>query len=1157
MPNLYRTVRNRDNTSRQGQLFTVSQWLCLLLLCQCNLILFGTAQAQSVLQSGTWYKIGVLGTGVYQLDYNTITALDPSFRTADPRRFRLYGNGGAPLPQPNATARPVDLLENAIQVTGEEDGRFDTGDVLRFYAQGPQTVTRSSATGRFQHQLNPYSDTTFYFLTLGPAPGRRIATRQPGSAAGLPAISMFDHYAYYERDTTNLINSGREWVGDYYGTYPQQFAPFQLPGRIAGAPTYVTLSAVGVSLSPSSFVASYDNTVLASTTFDAISGYRFAPRGSARTVTGQAILPTTPDELRLTLTYDRQGGSGAVAYMNYVAVQTRREIRQYDVPTLVWGGRGSYMARQATSDLLIWDVSNPITPTQQAYALNGAQATWTAADSAAFYLHTLRNVGTPAAIYPIANQNLRAEPTPNLLIVTPAAWRDQAERLAQFRRTNDKLTVLVATTAQVYNEFSSGQPDVSAIRDAARFFTMKQPGTLRYLLLMGDASFDYRGKTKSLTASQTVNLISTYESRESLDPVRSFSSDDYFGFLKNEDGEWPETYDDNTRLDIGVGRLAVKTPAEARNVVDKLIRYASDNRLLGDWRTKLLLVADDGDANIHQNDEDQLAALVEARHPEFRPERLFLDAFKQDTITLAGQPTGLVTERAPLVNKAINRAIDEGQLLINYAGHGGETGWAQEQILTVQDILSWKNNRMPLFVTATCEFGRYDDPNVVSGAELAQLDRAGGAIGLLTTTRPVFANTNYLLNEAFYKAIFLAVEGGLPRLGDVMRDTKNNSISGVQNRNFTLLGDPSMRLAYPQQTITFTQLNTRPLNPSRVDTLQAGQRITLAGEVRPQSSTLAAGDFTGTVRVLVYDKPLTLKTRGTESSPFTYKAYQSVLFSGQAQVQQGRFQVSFTVPATVSSAVGFGRVYAYAVRADSLSDAVGGYQNLLISNKSGTLPADTRPPSLTLTLAGSGSEIERPSATGPTVTIQLRVADETGINLTQTTASQGPTLQLDATAPMRITDYYTGSADGRSGEFMFPLRDMAPGNYVVRARVFDLNNNLAEATLAFVVTEQPAMTIRRLVGAPNPIREQSEWQLTHNRPGQPLSWTWRLLSMSGKRFVEQHGECYDCSETITIGAYNRLIAPLAAGIYSLQVDLTNPETGEKARASSRLLFTDN
>ena len=1128
-----------------------------LILC---LLIRSLASGQSVLSTGTWYKIGVLGTGVYQLDQATLTKLDPAFATADPRRFRLYGNGGTPLPQPNATPRPTDLTENAVLVTGEADGRFDPGDALRFYAQGPQTISRDPATGLLRHDINPFSDTTFYFLTISTGNGRRMATRPVLPPANLPARTTFDDYVFYERDTAKVfgVNSGREWLGDYFGTFPQQFVPFLLPGRVANVPVRLTLSAVGASQRASAFFVSYENTVLVKATFDSLNPYRFAIKGSARTVSGLATLPATPDELRLTLTYDRQAGSGAVAYLNYVALQTRREIRQYAAPTLVRGGRGQYTARQATDQLLIWEVSQPAAPQLQPYTLAAGQATWATPDTAAFYLHTTRMLGMPAAMYRIPNQNLRAEPTPNLLIITSEAWRFEADRLAQFRRTNDKLTVLVATTQQVYNEFSSGQTDPTAIRDAARFFAQKQPpdptgtgpGTLRYLLLMGDATFDYRNKQKLLTPAQMANLVPTYESRESLDPVRSFSSDDYFGFLKDQDGEWPETFADDTRLDIGVGRLAVKTPAEARNVVDKLIRYGSDKRLLGDWQTKILLVADDGDGNIHANDEDQLATLVEARHPEFRPERLFLDAVRQDTIVLPGQPAGAVTERAPLMNNAINRAVAEGRLIINYAGHGGETGWAQEQILTVPDILSWTNARMPLFVTATCEFGRYDDPNVVSGAELAQLDRQGGAIGLLTTTRPVFANTNYLLNEAFYKAIFQAVEGKLPRLGDVMRETKNNSLSGVLNRNFTLLGDPAMRLAYPRQTVAFTRLNDRPLLPARTDTLRAAQRVTFQGEVRPQSSTATDAAFSGTVRVLVYDKPTPLRTKGTESTPFAYKAYQSLLFSGQAAVQQGRFSVSFTVPAGVNPAFGFGRVYAYAVRADSLADAAGGYQNLVMGG-SGTLPPDSRPPSLTLSLANNA-----PTPTDPTVTVRLRVADDTGINLTQTTLNLGPTLQLNNDPPTPLAEYFLGEADGRQGEFVYPLRNLAPGQYTLRARVSDLNNNLAETTLGFTVNNQAGLGISRLVGAPNPVRAESNWLLTHNQPGQPLAWTWRLIDMTGRVVLEQQDSCQDCAATVVAGGLNKSINPFPAGLYTLHLQLTNPETSQQTMATTRLLFAD-
>ena len=220
------------------------------------------------------------------------------------------------------------------------------------------------------------------------------------------------------------------------------------------------------------------------------------------------------------------------------------------------------------------------------------------------------------------------------------------------------------------------------------------------------------------------------------------------------------------------------------------------------------------------------------------------------------------------------------------------------------------------------------------------------------------------------------------------------------------------------------------------------------------------------------------------------------------------------------------------------------------------MPADSRPPSLTLTLTGVDPAIESPQATGSTVTVRLRVADETGISLSQTTTVSGPTLQLDGGAPIRIAEYFTGASDGRSGEFLFPLRDLTPGNYVLRVQVRDLSNNLTEGTLAFRVSDQPALSIFRLVGLPNPVREQSQWQLTHNRPGQPLRWTGRLVDLTGRTLTEWHDECYDCAETIRVGEYNRLTTPLPAGMYVLRVQLTNPETGEQATASSRLLFAN-
>ncbi|MBC8152659.1 MAG: type IX secretion system sortase PorU, partial [Bacteroidetes bacterium] len=790
---------------------------------------------QSVLRTGTWLKIGVTKTGVCKLDYTTLTKANPAFRLADPRQFRLFGNGGASLPQPNAVARPLDLTENALQVTGETDGRFDPADAILFFAQSPTTIQYdSSASGRpLTHRLNPYSDTTFYFLTIGPTAGLRLPVRPAGTTTGTP-ITSYDEYVFREEESVKPIPSGLAWLGDDFQTdltRIQSFA-FAVPGRLPRTPVLIRSAVMASSTVQTTFSLQLNGQDIGkqvvSPVADVIS--RYSAKGILNTSTFTVTPATADDVLSIRMDFDRNGGAGSVGYLDFISVQLQREIRQYNQPILVRTTTGLFSAKQATSALRIWDISHPLRPLQQAYTLAGTTATWSS-DSLRrhdYFLFTDAQVQLPASVATLPTQNLHGQPTPNLIIVTPVAWRGQAERLAAFRRTNDKLSVLVATTQEVYNEFGSGQPDPTAIRDLCRYFYQQNPGETKYLLLFGDATFDYRNKRRLLSPVEQANTVPVYESRESLHPILSFSSDDYFGFLKDSDGEWAESNAGDQTLTVGVGRLPVKSSIEAKIVVDKLIRYASDKSLAGDWQSKVLFVADDGDDNIHQKDAHQLASYVESQASAYRPERAFLDIFQQTTATVGGT----TVELAPSVNQLINRGMQDGRLIVNYTGHGGTSGWAQEQVLTRQDILSWKNTRLPLFVTATCEFGRYDDPAENSGAELALLSATGGAIGLLTTTRPVFADKNLLLNQAFYRAVFRSKAGQIPRLGDIMRSTKDSSLAGVLNRNFALLGDPSMQLAYPRAEVALTQVNGRTLTTKPADTLSALQRVELTGVVR-------------------------------------------------------------------------------------------------------------------------------------------------------------------------------------------------------------------------------------------------------------------------------------------------------------------------------------
>lgn len=1108
-------------------------------------------RAQSVLQKGIWIKVGVTQTGMYRLSQEALAKIDPIFTSADPRRLRLFGNGGAPLPQANAAPRAFDLVENAIQVIGEDDGRFDRGDGILFFGQSPHTIRVDSTTRRLTHQINPYADTTFYFLTISDQPGRRIQSRVSASVSG-SAITTFDDYAFYEKELTNIVKSGREWVGDYLGVNTNLTIPFNWPGLVTTAPLFITSSVVANALVPTKFSLQLNGQTIGTQTVGALSGYRYDYQGLENRQTFSVTTNATDGNLRVGLSYDKGGQGSSQGYLNFLGIQGKRELRQYSQPTVVRLPSGRYVLKQASIALRVWDITNPLLPVNQTYSLNTTtgEATWAASGSGVYVVFSDNQFTEPASVRSIANQNIRGNNTPDLLIVTAPDWRSEAERLAAFRRVNDQLAVLVVTTQQVYNEFASGQADPTAIRDMARFFYQQAPNKLKYLLLVGNATFDYRNIMQMQTPLEHQNTVPVYESRESLHPVESFSSDDYFGFLKDTDGEWDETTAGDQQMDIGVGRLPIRSIDDARTVVDKLIRYSTDKTLTGDWQTRVTFVADDGDANIHQADADQLARYIEAQSPVFRPERLFLDSFPQD-VTPNGQ-------QAPLVNKAINNAITEGRLIVNYTGHGGEAGWAEEQVLTLKDIFSWRNRRLPLFVTGTCEFGRYDDPTVRSGAELTMTSRLGGAIALLTTTRPVTANTNFLLNQAFYQSVFAPVGGKMPRLGDILRLTKNKSVSGSRNRNFTLLGDPSMRLAYPKAQIVLNRINGRNLTAHQADTLRALQTVTLEGEIRDEQQINVLDDFSGMMRLVVYDKATIQTTRGTESSPMTYKTFTSQIYSGRVTVQQGKFSVRFTVPKDIDYVFGQGRLYAYAVRADSLMDAAGSYSNLVIGGSMTPDTVDSQPPIVKLAIERGDLTGELPSVPGPDVTLIAQLTDNKGINLARSGLGHELTASLNDQSPVILNENYMATSnDGRRGEVRYMFRGLAAGLYVVRMKVWDINNNSGEGTLRFRVSDKPNLAIETLKAYPNPFVEQTTLEVTHNRPGEALDWTLAVFNQNGQRLSTQTGNCSDCAARVPVGSWNGrsdtgLIQHNGLYIYLLTVRSAND--GSEATQSGRLIL---
>ncbi|MBU1820956.1 MAG: type IX secretion system sortase PorU, partial [Bacteroidetes bacterium] len=979
------------------------------------------AQAPSVLSSGVWYKVAIAQSGVHRIDAAWLrkTGINPA--QVNPKNLRLYGNGGSMLPQSNATPRPNDLVQNAIWIKGEEDEKFDDSDALYFYAEGPHIVQFDSIPKAYTHQINAYSDSSYYYLTLGTSPGLRVPSVASLSGTG-PTVDQFDDYWFHEQESVNLLQSGREWWGEYLGLTGQLRLSVELPGIVPGSPALLHGAGIASAQVATRLRWRVNGQELGEQTQGIVSTYRYDLKAQ-RSEKSYAFMVsnTPPTTFAIQVDFDKNGQSSAQAYLDYAALQVKRQLRAYATQQVYRFAPSetpavTYLLKDIPADWQWWNVTDPLRPQQtlperipDGTARFGASDGRTARTYVGF---TPAQALEPPAGQKISNQNLHGLAAPKLVIVTPTAWRSEAERLSLFRQTHDGLDAVVVTTDQVFNEFSSGKPDPTALRDFLKMLYRQNPGQLKYLLLFGDATYDYKNRSGSQSVAQQQSWVPVYESRESLHPVFTYSSDDYFGFLDAQEGEWVETPAGDHLLDIGIGRLPVKTIQEARVVVDKLIHYDASPQTLGRWRNRIDFVADDGDGNIHQQHADLLAGQANGH---FLTQRLFVDAFPRTT-----SPEGT---KAPALNQAIRQRVNEGALILNYTGHGGASGWAEEQILTLSDIQAVRGyDNLPLLLTATCEFGRYDDPALVSGAELMVLSPRGAAIGALTTTRPVFSSTNFFLNKAFYEA--LSTSARSTRLGELMKATKNNSLSGSLNRNFALLGDPSMRLARAASEVAW---QTTP------DTLSALRKVTLRGMIRPDSLSGPDVAFNGTATITVYDKPAAFRTSGAGGSVAEYRELRNKLFEGKVAVQNGRFATSFVVPRNIDYRLGEGRVSVYAIRSDSLADA-SGQLSVWVGGASQVVP-DTRPPVLSAYL--NDSTFRDGQTIPPTSVLVVKAFDESGINVSSLGLGQELTATLNDTVTYILNNYFQNLTDTyQRGEVRFPLENLTPGAYTLRIKIW-------------------------------------------------------------------------------------------------------------------------
>ncbi|MCX6274127.1 MAG: type IX secretion system sortase PorU [Bacteroidetes bacterium] len=1121
-----------------------------------------TYTQSSVLASGEWYKLGVTQNGVHKITYQQLKNLGLAVDQIDPRNLKIYGNGAGQLAYLNSTPRYDDLKENAIYVEGEADGQFNDGDYILFYGQKQVTWTYNSTTGIFNHSVNEYSDTTYYFVTASLPAGKRIQSRASSSSTPTHTINSFDEHEFHEADLYNFLKSGREWYGENFDLQRTfQTFDFYIPNILSSAADLVKVNAavIGRSFSDEGNFNLFCNGQLIDSKTTAVTNTSVTADYAKVNTLGGSIT-SCPESFSVRLNFASTDQS-AGAWLDYIEVNARRrldfsgagdQIIFRDSRSAGSANTGQFEISNATASTRIWDITDPINIARQQTSQGNGTFVYPTDIIREYVAFNGNSFQTPAFIGRMANQNLHAMQQAQLIIVTNPKFLSEATRLAEFHRTHDGYNVNVATTTQIFNEFSSGSQDVCAIRDFIKMFFDRStsPADLpRFALMFGDASYDNKYRL-----SNNTNFVTAYQSESSLNQTTTYISDDFFGLMDENEGIW-SPWGTAELMDISIGRLPVKSTVEAEAMVNKIVAYAtpvvssnSSETNLSDWRNIVAFVGDDQDNNTHFSQSETLANTVKAANPVYNVDKIYLDAYKQIS-TPGGQ-------RFPDARSAIVNRVQRGALLMTYIGHGGEVGWAHERVLENEDINGWTNiKHMPAFLTATCEFSRPDDPGRTSAGELVLLNPNGGGICLFTTTRLAFSGSNFSLAQRFFDHFFTPVNGIMPTCGEVFEQTKID-YNDRYTRNFVLLGDPAVRLAYPEYDVITNTVNAHPLSLNS-DTLRALSKITITGEVRNKSGSKLTG-FNGVVYPTIFDKSVVYSTLGNDfgwtgdgggdfAAPFSLQ--KNILYKGKAQVHNGDFSFTFVVPKDISYQYGNGKISYYAHNGQN--DANGYSMDIVVGGLNPNAGVDNVGPQVKLYL--NDDKFVFGGLTDSDPVLYAEVSDSNGINTAGTGIGHDITATIDNdNAKISIlNDYYESNLDSyQSGTVRYPYSGLASGRHTLTFKVWDVYNNSSDARTEFIVAETAQLALEHVLNYPNPFTTHTTFMFEHNRPYQQLSAQVQIFTVSGKliktlnRLITTEGYRSDDIEWDGLDDYGDRIGR-GVYIYKLKVKDFNGSSSEK------------
>ena len=1059
-----------------------------------------SALSNSVLASGDWYQFYIEKSGVYKISKSFLQQLGLTTSGIDPKKIKIYGNGGKMLPLSNNTYYPSDLTENAIEVIGENDGVFNEDDYILFYAEGLDTWNEESQTN-----INLYDTKSYYYVTIEGAEGKRIAQMKQLTGSSTITINTFDDHQYHEIDEVNIAHLGRQWFGESFDIKQEQEFAFNFPNVELSSAIKIKATAASAAFAPTSFTVFANGQETASINFPALNT-------NSDTEFNTGSLPSnvsfnSSENVKIKLSYNNNGVPGSKGYLDYIQLIAKRKLQgygkqfhfQYDLSNASLG-IATYSIANSASIPEVWDITDLYNITK---AENTNQSTFSfksnlgelrkyiALDSSD-YLTPLKS-SKPK----IANQNLKGTIFKNAqgqfqdidyVIISPAFLTGEAEKLAVFHRSKSNLNVKVISLESIYQEFSSGKQDISAIRNCIKYI-YDNPSSpdkrIKYVNLFGDASYDFKNRIVNNT-----NIVPIYHALKSnTSGEASFASDDFYGLMDSNEGNIVSYFGG---IDIAVGRMLVNDNKQADEMVNKIIEY-HDLKSYGSWRNNIVLVSDDSDrasdASL-QNRQNSLADGIASEKPFLNVTKILLDSYIQEAS--AG---GF---RYPKARTDFFNAFEKGALIFNYLGHGGEDGLSSERIWEKSDGQNLSNQyKYPLFITITCEFSRFDNPSRPTAGEYTYWNPKGGAIAMITTIRAIGQYSAENFNAVLSKNLLSYGSNQYTSIAEALRMAKNSNPNSATNVVF-YIGDPALMLAIPKPKISLTKVNDMSISQP-IDDFKSLSKIKLTGEITDENNNLLT-TYNGELSTTIFDKIIARTTFNNDgnSSPINFNVLGETIFRGNASVTNGKFEFSFVVPRDIRIPLANGKISFYAKKNQFLENETGYNTSIKVGGINENAVADNISPRVKLymndeTFVSGGTTNESPF-------LLAFLEDENGIN---TASGIGhdivAILDGDVNNPYILNDYYQTTLDDyTSGTLRFPLHNLSLGLHTITFKAWDVYNNPIIIEIQFIVVGDENIILTHVLNYPNPFVNYTEFWFTHNRPYEALEVQIQVMTITGK-----------------------------------------------------------